>query len=124
MDEKKLIQKGEQPFAKISCEKLKFLIAREFPNDTNIVYRKLDKIETTNLDGKYRISAAVLKLTDKDLDKIDYYINIALEDFRDVISMAEYPRASNNFGNRSKEENKSDYLKDWEEYSSWLNKTI
>tara|TARA_R110002050_G_C8786529_1_gene501705 strand:- start:468 stop:854 length:387 start_codon:yes stop_codon:yes gene_type:complete len=124
MNEKELIlTKGEQPVAKILDGELDFLISREFTSDTEVVRTKLDKIKSDSQSGKNRISASVLKLADKDLNKIDFLIRRANEDYRDIVSEAEYPRASSyGFGERDDEESKQDYLKDWEEYSTWKEK--
>ena len=47
----------------------------------------------------------------------------ANEDFRDVVSQAEYPRASKyGFDEPSEKELKTDYLNDWNEYVEWKNK--
>jgi len=121
MNERELIlKKGEQPIANISDEDMKFLISREFPNDKETVKTKLDKIKSDSQKGKNRISASVLKLAGKDIDKIDSLVGRANEDFRDIVSEAEYPRASSfDFGERDDEVCKGDYLKDWEEYSAW-----
>ena len=124
MTEKELIlTKGEQPVAKISDSDLEFLISREFPNDKETVKFKLDKIKNDSRKGKNRISASLLKLANQDLDKIDFLIKRANEDFRYIVSEAEYPRASSfGFGERDEKESKDDYLKDWEEYSIWKEK--
>lgn len=122
-DRELILTKGEQPVAKITNEDLDFLISREFPNDKNVVKTKLDKIKSDSQKGKNRISASVLKLADKDLNKIDFLVKRANEDFRDIVSEAEYPRASSyDFGERDDDESRSDYLKDWEEYSTWKGK--
>ncbi|MEB2778646.1 hypothetical protein SYJ56_25275 [Algoriphagus sp. D3-2-R+10] len=124
MNEKELIlTKGEQPVAEISDGDLDYLIGREFPNDKETVKTKLDKIKSDSQNGKNRISASVLKLADNDLSKIDYLVKLANEDFRDIVSEAEYPRASSyDFGERDDEESKEDYLNDWVEYSAWIEK--
>lgn len=124
MKEKELIlTKGEQPVAKISDGDLDFLIIREFPNYKEVVKTKLEKIKSDSQNGKNRISASILKLADKDVDKIDFLVRRANEDFRDIVSEAEYQRASSyGFGERDDDESKDDYLKDWEEYSTWKEK--
>jgi hypothetical protein len=123
MNEKELIlTKGEQPVPIISGELLGLLIGREFPGDMESVKTKLDKIKSDSQKGKNRISASVLKLAAKDISKIDFLVSRANEDFRDIVSEAEYPRTSSfGFGERDDEEIKDDYLKDWAEYSEWLN---
>ncbi|MCL4857006.1 MAG: hypothetical protein KJZ55_07015, partial [Flavobacteriales bacterium] len=63
------------------------------------------------------------KLAKQDLDNVDFLVRRANEDFRDIVVEAEYPRTSSfGFGERNEEESKDDYLKDWEEYSTWKEK--
>lgn len=124
MSEIELIKtKIEQPIAKISDTELERLIDREFPENLDLVKRKLTKIKSDSPNGQNRIGAAVLKLANSDLNEIDYLIKKANEDFRDIVSLAEYPRASKyGFEERSDNELKADYLNDWTEYSEWKNK--
>lgn len=125
MNEIELINtKVEQPVAKISDSELEKLIEREFPKNSNLIKRKLNEIRSDSQNGKNRIGAAVLKLAKSDINEIDLLIKKANEDFRDIVSQAEYPRASElGFDTRSDSELKADYLNDWTEYSEWKNKT-
>lgn len=126
MNEKELIlTKGEQPVATISEEELDFLIGREFPNDKEEVKAKLDKIISTSQIGKNRFSAAVLKLADGDFTKVDLLVERTIEDFRNIVSLAEYPRAHKaGFKLFDKEEKVIEgvFLADWKEYSNWKEK--
>jgi len=124
MNEIELIDtKIKQPVAKISNTELEKLIDREFPENSDLVKRKLTEIKSNSRNGQNRIGAAVLKLANSDLNAIDYLISEANDDFRDIISQAEYPRASKyGFEERSDNELKADYLNDWNEYSEWKNK--
>jgi len=124
MNEIELINtKIEQPVAKISDTELEKLIDREFSENSDLIKRKLTEIKSDSRNGQNRIGAAVLKLANSDLNAIDYLIKKANEDFRDIVSQAEYPRASKyGFEERSDNELKEDYLNDWTEYSEWKNK--
>ena len=124
MNEIELIKrKGEQPTAKISNAELESLIEREFPNNLNVIKQKLYKIQSNSQNGKNRIGAAVLKLANSELNKIKDLINKANEDFRDIVSEAEYPRASKyGFDEPNDNELKTDYLNDWIEYKDWKDK--
>ena len=126
MNEKELIlTKGDQPVPIISHTELDFLISREFPDDKEIVRTKLNKIISDSKNGKNRISTSILKLADKKIDKIDFLINRANEDFRDIVSEAEYPRAHRSgfeLFDKEKEVIRKVLLADWEEYSTWKEK--
>lgn len=123
MNEKELILiQGQQPVATISDEDLNFLICREFSNHKESVKSLLDKIKSDSKNGKNRISASILKLANKDLSKIVFLVKQVNDDFRDVVSEAEYPRAHRiGFELFDKEDKfiKEVLLEDWEEYSSW-----
>ena len=113
---------GTQPVAKVTHKQLGRLIEREFPQHVDEVTTKLDKVVSDSPSGKNRISAAIIKLSNKDIKSLDHYIDIANSDCRDVLSQAEYPRCSKlGFGDFDKNEMKSIYLDDWTEYSKWLN---
>ena len=113
----------EQSVAKITNAELEFLINREFPKSGDLVKSKLNEIRSDSQYGKNRISAAVLKIANSDLTKIDFLVTKANEDFRDIVSEAEYPRVSKHgFGERNEKDLKTDNLNDWTEYKDWKNK--
>jgi hypothetical protein len=121
-EEFKIKYLGIQPIAKVSTLKVESLIAREFPNHIDEVILKFYNIKGDNPNGINRISAAILKLANKDISMIDHYIEIANADSRDVLSKAEYPRSTKiGFVDFDKKKMKSIYLDDWTEYSKWLN---
>ena len=124
MTEIELIKiKGEQPAAKISDAELEFLIERDFPDNFDLIKEKLNQIQSDSQNGKNRIGAAVLKLANSEINKIHYLINKANGDFRDIISEAEYPRASEyGFEEPGEKELRTAYLNDWQEYVEWKNK--
>jgi uncharacterized protein YgbK (DUF1537 family) len=115
---------GKQPAAKVTDRKLERLIQREFGHRISEVRQKLQRVTSDTNNGKNRISAAILKLANKDFNVLDHYIAMNNSDFRDVISQAEYPRCSKlDFGEMEERNMKHIYLEDWIEYSNWLNKT-
>ena len=123
MSEEELkLKKGEQPIARISDAELEILISRDFANNSTFVTKKLNKIESDSKSGKNRISASVLKIANRDLNKIDLLIEKANKDFRDIICEAEYPRIYKyGFDEPDQEQLKEDYLNDWKEYLEWKN---
>jgi hypothetical protein len=113
---------GIQPLAKVTTLHLESLISREFPNHIDEITLKFYKVKGDNPNGINRISAAILKLANKDLSSIDHYIEIANVDCRYILSQAEYPRCSKlEFDDFGKKRMRSIYLDDWLEYSNWLN---
>jgi hypothetical protein len=114
---------GNQPAAKVTGKMLDRLIERDFGNKTLEVKHKLQRVTSDTLHGKNRISAAILKLSKKDFNAIDHYVDMSNNDFRDVISQAEYPRCSKlNSDGMEGQKMKRIYLDDWVEYSNWLTK--
>jgi hypothetical protein len=112
---------GRQPIAKISDRTLERLISRDFGINANEVKQKLLKVNSTP-NGKNRISAAILKLANKDVNAI-YKLIEGNNDFRDIVINAEYPRCAKlGFDTIKKSVMKQIYLEDWKEYSTWLNK--
>ncbi len=121
-EEFKIKYLGIQPVAKVTTLQVESFIGREFPKHIDEVTLKFYNVKGDNPNGINRISAAILKLANKDLSSIDHYIEVANADSRDVLSQAEYPRCSKlEFDDFDKKRMKSIYLDDWFEYSNWLN---
>jgi hypothetical protein len=113
---------GTQPAAKISDKILDRLIRRDIGDHADNVKLKLSQIANDTHNGKNRISAAIIKLSNRDFKAIDYYIEMSKNDFRDLISQAEYPRCSKlGFGEMDDQNMKRIYLNDWIDYSKWIN---
>ncbi|WP_395047709.1 hypothetical protein [Flavobacterium sp.] len=113
---------GIQPVPKITYRTLDRIIDRDFGDSSQEVKVKLRQVISATESGKNRISAAILKLSNRNPEILDNYIEISKIDFRDVISQAEYPRCLKlGFGNLISSEIKKNYLEDWKDYSKWLN---
>jgi hypothetical protein len=116
---------GKQPYAKISSQSLEKLILREFGSHANEVKKKLQRVLSSSEKEKCRISAAIIKLANKDISAIDGLIEISNNDFRDVITRAEYPKdfdlGFDGYEELSKRQIKQIYLSDWKNYSNWIN---
>ena len=123
LKKKNINKMEEQPILKISNRILEEIIERDFGINSKEVKSKLNQIKSDTESGKNRISAAILKLSNGNMNCIDNFIEQANNDFRDVISQAEYPRCSEfEFENLKKPEIGEIYLEDWKEYTEWLNK--
>ena len=114
---------GDQPTPNITDKLLDRIIQKDYPNDFHDVKKKLELIDSDSKKGKNRFAAAVLKLADRDLTKIDSLIEMCDNDFRDVVTQAEYPRIFKvDFDDIDETEEKKTYLADWTDYSNWLKK--
>jgi hypothetical protein len=113
---------GRQPIAAVDSKTLERIIHREFGDRASGVVAKLQGVNSDSLAGKNRISAAIIKLANKDISAIDTLIEISNSDFRDVLMRAEYPRCLElNFARTKENERQQIYLADWNDYSNWLN---
>ena len=117
---------GSVPCAKINNKTLERIINREFGNGATEVKQKLQKITNNGRENKNRISAAIVKLANKDIAAIDNFVEISNSDYRDVLSPAEYPRF-NELGfvgikGMAKNKKKEIIISDWKHYSKWLNR--
>ena len=114
---------GNQPTPNITDKILDRIIQKDYPNDFHEVKNKLELIDSDSRKGKNRFGAAVLKLADRDLSKIDSLIEMCNNDFRDVVMQAEYPRIfKDDSDDMDETEEKKTYLADWTDYSNWLKK--
>ena len=119
----RIILFGTQPFAKVDSKTLERIIHREFGNRSSEVKQKLLQITSDTPNSKNRISAAIIKLADKNINAIDNFVEVSNNDCRDVLAKAEYPRCFNlGFGEMEKSKMKQIFLADWKDYLKWLNK--
>jgi len=68
-----------------------------------------------------RLRLAALKLFDGSLDELKKYISYAKQDFRDVLSWAEYPRQSKKWSMPDGPKKEALVKADRAEYEKWLN---
>jgi hypothetical protein len=113
-----------QPIAEIDSKTLERIIHREFGDRASEVVAKLQSVKSKSPEGKNRISAAIIKLADKDISAIDTFIEVSNNDFRDILMRAEYPSCLElDWARIEDNEKRHVYLADWKHYSNWLNKT-
>ncbi len=87
------------------------------------VIKTLNRYKSESEKGANRVHAAILKIADGSLEKVEKYVEVAIIDYRDVLSWAEYPSYSKNlFENVSYEKKKQRNDDDWQQYNEWLNK--
>jgi len=121
LEELKIKILGCQPEPNISNKTIEKIIQRDYGNCRGEVKEKLKLIKSDSLKGQNRISAAVLKLGGGDINKIDKYIQMYKNDFRDVLANAEYPLLFDfGFSKKNKKELRTIYLTDWKNYLKWL----
>ncbi|MBY0481795.1 MAG: hypothetical protein K2Q21_10590 [Chitinophagaceae bacterium] len=116
----------EQKIPKISESDIKRIIKRDFP--------KLEFVEILNIlqmynsnseEGRNRIFASILKLSNGDFELIKMFVEKANFDFRDVIALSEYPNYSKYAFEEDLPQQKKNQLinEDWNQFEKWLKKT-
>lgn len=118
-------KRKKQYIARFEEGELDFLIKREFPEKYIEVKNKFSGLKYYGLSPE-RTMAAILKLADRDFDKIKGLIKDANTDPRDVITYAEYPISSKlswtEEKNMTEEEKEEMNEKQWQQYQEWKNK--
>jgi hypothetical protein len=114
----------DAPLGKSSFNEIKKIIERDF-NKENLqeILLLLDRYKGDTEKGKYRVWAAIIKLSNGNVKKMKENIEIAIVDYRDVIAYAEYPEYSEKIGFNSKKYNSkfiNEIIKrDWKQYKKW-----
>jgi hypothetical protein len=69
------------------------MVRAVFPDtDAEAVMKTLDEYGTESHEqGRRRVQLGILKLSEGDLEKLAYWIDIAKRDYRDILAWAEYP---------------------------------
>ena len=75
-----------------------------------------------NHSSSPRVQLAILKLADGDLDRLLDATHTAINDWRDLVAYAEYPRYMRQIGLRDVPQSVKDAVMedDWREYQDWL----
>ncbi len=69
-----------------------------------------------------RVRLAILKLANGDLSQLKEHTKVAIQDFRDVLAMAEYPRWTKEIGfdRKARKVERAVIDDDWRQYCEWL----
>lgn len=116
----------EQKIPKISYGDIKRIINRDFPQSEFAgIESILKEYKSKSEGGRNRVFASILKLSGGNLELVKKFVEKANYDFRDVISMSEYPNYTEHAFDDDLPEIKKKQLinEDWSQYECWLNKT-
>ena len=115
----------DQKTPQISDMKIKQIIGRDFSDEEASEVEDLLRLyKADNANGKNRVCASILKLSNGKIELIKKYVEQANIDYRDLIALSEYP----NYSEHAFEDDLPDYRKkkllddDWKQYQRWLNK--
>jgi hypothetical protein len=114
-----------QPVPEVTKADVTRVIRREFPNhNEDEIKALLARYGRRRWEAEpERVHLAILKLSDGDFEKLRMNLEIACDDYRDVLAMAEYPLSmKHGFGPYKKGERKMIYDADWKQYVEWLNR--
>ena len=111
-----------QPTPSVTRSDVERIVRRDFPSeDCATVMALLDDYGTKSYEReKDRVQLAVLKLAAGSIDDLLCLIQTAKLDYRDVLSLAEYP--SYRWSEKDETRIQKMYRDDWQQYSDWLNK--
>lgn len=100
-----------------------------WPGDVDHMMAILDRFgdSSTVKSGRARVQLAVLKLANGSLQALKDYVDLAIQDYRDVLASAEYPRqiiashlATKDLSPLQQKELETIRILDREQYLTWL----
>jgi hypothetical protein len=114
---------ASQPIPNVSASDVERIIRRDF--SANQVPHVLQALAACAPDSAkpHRVQLACLKLAGGNLDLLKQMVDVAIGDYRDVLSSAEYPRYLKEVAFSSKvpsKERQAIIDSDWEQYQNWL----
>jgi len=114
-----------QPVPDVSEDDVRRIAARYF-GEAKLpqVLSVLDEFgkQEWNEPANPRVRLAILKLADGDLEALSKHTAVAIQDFRDVLAWAEYPKWSKEIGfDKVPRRVEQKAIKaDWQQYCEWL----
>ena len=115
----------EQKVPNISDADIRRITKREFPQlEFTEVEDVLKMYEYESGKRKNRVYASILKLSGGDIELLKKWVEKANVDFRDIISLSEYPNYTQYAfeDNLSVEKKRQLIIADWTQYEVWLKK--
>lgn len=113
----------KQPTPLVDKEDVERIVKRDFPStEYEPVFSVLEKYE---YGETHRVQLAAIKNSDGNIETLKQQIDWANSDYRDLLSVAEYPAYTKQWSRIQKlpEEEKHKIIRsDWEQYQTWLNK--
>jgi hypothetical protein len=114
-----------QPVPKVTDKDVERIALRDYGSDC---FAKVMSIiheygkQEWNHPGSPRVLLAILKLANGDIRKLTELTQAAIDDYRNVLSMAEYPRYTEEivFKEREPKVEQKIITEDWNQYQEWL----
>lgn len=114
----------EQKIPSVTNNDIRRIIQREFPQmGSDEIESILSTYKSATDEGSNRVYAAILKLSNGDIELLKTYVQKANHDYRDIIALAEYPNYSACAFEDDLPEEKEEQLinDDWLQYEAWFN---
>jgi hypothetical protein len=117
----------EQPIPKVTDRDVERIAIRDFGEArlTQVMAILQEYgMQDWNRPPSPRVRLAILKLANGDVNQLVEHTRVAIRDFRDVLSAAEYPRYAREIGfkNVAKETKRAIIADDWRQYREWFEK--
>ncbi|MBK6748564.1 MAG: hypothetical protein KA956_09785 [Pyrinomonadaceae bacterium] len=108
----------EQPVPKVSEADVERIVDRDFGKDK--AAEVLSSLR--GFDTGPRVRLAILKVANGDLERLQEAGKVAIQDYRDILSEAEYPRYMDEIGFEDTSETLRQAViqADWLQYQEWL----
>jgi hypothetical protein len=117
----------DQPVPQVTDKDVERIVIRDF--GTARLSKVMDILQEYGKQGwsrpaSPRVRLAILKLANGDFDQLSVHTENAIQDFRDVVSIAEYPRYTAEIGFKkvSKKFAIAVIEDDWRQYCEWIEK--
>jgi hypothetical protein len=116
----------DQPIPEVTDEDVSRIALRDFGADQAplaiSILEEFGKQDWNRLNSCARVRIAILKLASGDLDRLLDATNTAINDYRDVLAYAEYPRYFREVGFKeiSTQGTQAIIKDDWKQYSEWF----
>jgi hypothetical protein len=116
------IQYLAQPIPKVKRGDVERVAKRDYPPDGAVALDVLKGCNEISL-GEHRIHLAILKLGNRNLERLRFHVEVANNDSRDVLAQAEYPEYGRALaGFPPVDQQKRIIDSDWKQYQEWLNR--
>jgi hypothetical protein len=118
------VKRVPQPTPDVTAADVERIVRRDYPpsQQDNALAMLREYGDEGSQRGAARVQLAVLKLANKNLKQLRYWIEQAKLDYRDVLCPAEYPKYGRWGGvdTASEEERRKVIDSDWAQYERWL----
>lgn len=116
-----------QPVPMVTADDVERIVRRDFPSDKHdAVMKMLNEYGTETWHREeVRVRIAILRLVEGRFDQLRSHVEMAKQDYRDVLAYSEYPnymRTVPPSGQSAEAIEQHSINRDWQQYLVWLHK--